>query len=67
MHPRVGFALDPSTIVVRTVPGPEATLVLPIGVKQAAVGKAFQVEGAATDDFGDEQPFEELGTLTVGR
>ena len=40
---------------------------LPIGVKQAAVGKTFQVEGAATDDFGDEQPFEVLGTLTEGR
>jgi hypothetical protein len=59
------FALDPVAVVVRTAPGPAATLVLPLRVKQAAIGKTFRIEGAATDDFGDDQPFEVLGSLTV--
>ena len=59
------FALDPGAIIVRTAPGPAATLVLPLRVKSGAIGKTFRIEGAATDDFGDDQPFEVLGSLTV--
>jgi hypothetical protein len=61
------FQLAASDIVVHTAPGAEVTLVLPLRAKRAAAGKAFYVEGAAIDDFGDEQPFERLGSLTVRR
>jgi hypothetical protein len=61
------FALDPAATVVRTAPGPTVTLALPLRVKQAAAGRTFRVEGAATDDFGDDQPFEPLGTVTIAR
>jgi len=59
------FGLEPAAIVVRTAPGPAATLALPLRVKPGAIGKTFRIEGAATDDFGDEQPFEPLGTVTI--
>ena len=61
------FELEPGAIVIRTAPGAAVTLVLPLRAKQAAAGRTFFVEGAAIDDFGDEQPFERLGSLTVRR
>jgi hypothetical protein len=61
------FELDPSDVIVRTAPGAEVALVLPLRARRAAAGRTFHVEGAAIDDFGDEQPFERLGALTVRR
>ena len=61
------FAIDPAAIVVRTAPGPRLSLVLPLLVKQPSANGIYRLEGAATDDYGDEQPFEPLGTLGVRR
>ena len=60
-------AIDPRTVVVRTAPGPAVTLVLPIRMRRLAAGFTFTVEGTATDDFGNDQPFERLGRVAVRR
>jgi hypothetical protein len=61
------FELDAAAIAVRTAPGAAVTLALPLRARQAAAGRTFYIEGAATDDFGEEHPFERLGVLTVQR
>lgn len=60
-------SLDPALTIVQTAPGPAVTVVLPLTFKQRAVGEVLVVEGAAVDDYGDEQPFERLGTVRVRR
>jgi hypothetical protein len=39
--------------------------VLPLRIKPGAAGRTFRIEGAAADDFGEEQPFESLGVIVV--
>ena len=54
------------TSVVGSGPsGPSVTLTLDLGLKANAKGHTFQVEVAAADDLGHQDPFTPAGTLTV--
>jgi hypothetical protein len=54
------------TSVVGSGPtGPSVTLHIPLSFKPLAAGRTFVVEVAASDDDGNEDPFVQVGTLTV--
>src|SRR2546428_534509 len=46
-------------------PGKTATIDFNLSFKPEAAGRTFSVEAFATDDAGNQQGFESVGTLTV--
>ena len=57
--------LDESSVV--GPPGKDVTLNLRISFKPRSAGHVFQVEAFATDDNGNQQGFDPVGTVTVRR
>jgi hypothetical protein len=47
------------------LPGQTVTIDYSLSFKPQAAGRTFSVEAAATDDAGNEQGFESVGTITV--
>ena len=46
-------------------PGKTATIDFSLSFKPEAAGRTFSVEAFATDDAGNQQGFESVGTVTV--
>ena len=46
-------------------PGQTATIDFSLSFKPEAAGRTFSVEAFATDDAGNQQGFESVGTVTV--
>lgn len=57
--------LAESSVIGGGPTGPSVLLDFSLSFKPPAAGRTYRVEAFATDDFGHEQGFETLGTLTV--
>jgi hypothetical protein len=63
----VTMDLQGSSVVGTGPEGPSVTLNLGLRFKPKAAGRVFRVEAFATDDFGNQQGFDEAGTIAVLR
>ena len=59
------MTLDLETSTGGGLPGQTATIDFNLSFKPQAAGRTFSVEAFATDDAGNQQGFESVGTLTV--
>ena len=59
--------LQVSSVVGTGLEGPSVTLNLGLRFKPKAAGRLFRVEAFATDDFGNQQGFDEAGIIGVLR
>jgi hypothetical protein len=63
--PEVVFYLEDSDSVGSGATGQSVTINHSLGFKPKAAGRVYSVEVFATDDFGNEQGFDQVGALTV--
>jgi hypothetical protein len=57
--------LEYSEVIGSGPTGPSVTLNLALSFKPRAAGRVFRVEAFATDDFGNQQGFDEAGAIGV--
>jgi hypothetical protein len=62
---QVSAILADSTVQARSPDGPTVDLTFPLRFERSAAGNSYVVDAAATDDAGDVQDFDTIGTISI--